>query len=245
MDKDMESYLTLVADKVSKNIQVVSKEDLGQDYMLHISSDRMSNKPYIPWIGRRQAHSEDRTVPRITVAPTLFGCYVGYAQLFIQFLNYNPDDKDLDSYRQGLYIHEIEFDQALKPNNKLVYDASRSDEHWLVTYSPETKQYRGKVVGKMFISDVTFQSVSKSVVSCSGTLYIEVNKSEGIRFSKNKFLEKGYYVAEFLPDADNSAWDKDKDINVRPISKAEYEAIKNQRAALLSFSTVKPPFASW
>lgn len=245
MSPDIELFLKLSTDKVNKNVTVVSKEELGQNYMLHISPDKMNSKPYIPRIGHRQGQSEDRTIPRITVAPTLLGCYVGYAQWFMQFFNYNPRDNDIDSYRQGLYIHEIEFDEALKPNNKLVYDASRSDEHWLVTYSEQTKQYKGKIIGKMFIRDVTVKPVSGKFNVANASFYVEVNKPEGIRFSKNFFLRKGYWLIAGIDDSDFTFWDKDKNIVIKEVSKSDYDAAKNLHAALLSLSVNQPPFAKW
>lgn len=242
MSPHMEAFLHLTTDKVAKNVTVVNHADIGQDFMLHISPDKMSNKPYIPWIGQRQANMEDRTVPRITVAPTLYGCYIGYAQLIPHFFQYHPD---YDDVKQGVYIHEIEFDEALKPNNKLVYDSARSDEHWLVTYDQETKAYRGKVIGKMFITEIKVRGVSGKEVIVSATFYVEINKPEGIRFSKNIFLNKGYHVIENVNDVDNCSWNKDKELVVKEISKAEYESAKRLTAAMLSINTQKPPFATW
>lgn len=47
MNQDIQTFLSLVVDKVSKNVQIVTPESLGQSYMLHISSDRMSGKDCI------------------------------------------------------------------------------------------------------------------------------------------------------------------------------------------------------
>ncbi len=243
MKPSMELFLKLTIDKVAKNVTVVTKEELGQDFMLHISPVKMNNKPYIPWIGRRQANMEDRTIPRITVAPTLYGCYIGYGQLILQCINYNPANHG--DYKQGLYIHEIEFDESLKPNNKLVYDASRSDEHWLVTYDEETKVYKGKVIGKLFITEIKTKPISGKEIVVAATIYVEVNKLEGIRFSKNIFLSKGYHVIENISEVHQCAWDKDKEITVKEISSSDYESAKRQSAAMLSLTVNKPPFTKW
>ncbi len=239
----MELFLRLLVDKVAKNTTVVTKEELKQNYMLHISPSKMNNKPYIPRIGTRQGLSEDRTVPRITVAPTLYGCYIGYAQLINQFFNYNPNNSD--DYRQGLYIHEIEFDEALKPNNKLVYDSSRSDEHWLVTYDEETKTYKGKVIGKMFISEIRTKANSGKLAIIEATIYIHVTKSEGIQFSKNIFLPNGYFIVQNISEVHNCSWDDDNKIKVLEINQTEFEAVKKQSAALLSLTQDKPAFVQW
>lgn len=243
MSPHMETFLKLTTDRVARNVSVVSNKMIDQKFMLHISSDKMNNKPYVPWIGRRQAETEDRTVPRITVAPTLYGCYIGYAQFITQFFGYNPDNDT--GYKQGLYIHEIEFEEALKPNNRLVYDSTRSDEHWLVTYDLDTRTYKGKVIGKMFINELKVKPVSGKEVVVAATIYVEINKPEGVRLSKNYFLSKGYHVIENVDDANLCSWDKDKELSVREIGKAEYEAAKHHSAALLSLNIDKPPFVKW
>lgn len=243
MNPSIELFLKLLTDKVAKNITVVTKKELDQEYMLHISPDRMNNKLYIPRIGQRQANMEDRTVPRITVAPTLYGCYIGYTQLIRQFFQYKPQNSD--SYKQGVYIHEIEFEHAIKPNNKLVYDSSRSDEHWLVTYDEETKVYKGKVIGKLFITEIKSKSISGKEIIVEATIYVEITKPEGIRFSKNIYLPKGYHVIENINEVHLCSWDKDKEIITRQIDKTEFESVKKQSAALLSLTANKPPFTQW
>lgn len=144
-----------------------------------------------------------------------------------------------------MYIHELEFEYALKPNTKLVYDTKRSDEHWFVTYSPDTRAYRGRVIGKMFIQEIRTYSRSKKETIAVASLFVEINKPEGIRFSKNLFLEKGYYSIEGIFDVDYCAWDDDKEIQVKVIDKSTYEKVKTQSAAMLSLSVFKPPFLKW
>ncbi len=243
MNTELETFLSLSIDKVNKNVEIISKDQLGQDYMLHISPDNMHNKAYVPWIGYRQAKSEDRTIPRITVAPTLLGCYVGYSNLFNNFFSYYPDNND--SYKQGLYIHEIEFDTALKPNTKLVYDQKRSDEHWLVTYNQDTKKYKGRLIGKLFLQSINATSVGKKPVVCTAIMYVEVRKKEGIRLSKNIFLNQGYWIINGILDEDNTSWENDRVLTVSEISQSEFNSVKQQSAAMLSIECVKPPFAMW
>src|ERR1700741_3061096 len=84
--EELTQWLETVSEKVRKNVTVVTPEEVKQDYFLHISTDT-SIKKFVPVIGRRQAYSEDRSVPRVTVAPTLLGCFIGYAKADYDFQN--------------------------------------------------------------------------------------------------------------------------------------------------------------
>lgn len=240
MPNEIEKYLELCSNRVKDNVEIVTANELGQNYFLHVSPDKMDRKKYIPQISKRQADSEDRTIPRITVADTILGCLCGYASFFSDILFYDPGVEDC---KQGLYIHEIEFDKCLKPNSKLVYDAKQSNEHWLVTYDKDTVEYKGKTIGKVFASSITIVVGQKDNTLAS--LYIEVIKEEGIKFSKNIFLTKGYWIVKCPIRSDCMAWDKDKLVIAMPVSKDEYLGNKKLSAAMLSMNFDKPSFTKW
>jgi len=244
--KQIEDALKLTNDKVAKNATIISNKDINQNFMLHISSENMSGKKYIPRISERQNPQEDRTLPRITVAPTIQGCLVGYAKFLHDAFNYYPGNEYLKNYKQGVYIHEIEFEHCIKPSNKLVYDSSRSDEHWLITYNEETKEYKGKLIGKMFVSDINMKLKSNSFADINYIFYVAINKEEGIKLSKNIFLKKGYYkITDIAKDTAKVSWDKDKDFKVKEISKIEYQESKNLSAVMLSHVDEVPNFTKW
>lgn len=238
--KEIQSYVSLLVDKVADNVTIVAAKDIKQDYMLHISPENMARRKYIPIIGRRQDPSEDRSVPRVTVAPTLLGCIIGYTKLFTDAINYYPDT----DIGQGVYIHAIEFEHALKPTSKLVYDAKYSDEHWLVTCSDATKEYKGSTIGKMFTRQVIYTTRAGKPCIGSYVLNVEVTKPEGIAFSKNIWLDKGYWAINIATDI-SLAWDKDKAITATPLSKEDYMKQKEESVALLSHTDQPPVFSKW
>jgi len=194
-DKELcEKYLKSQARKVAENAEVITPEDIDQDFLLHISPNPRILK-FIPVIGHRQANTEDRTVPRITTAPWLIGCLIGAANVDHKFHENKSDgSKDEDSYRGGFKIYEFELKAALKPNKKLVYDANASDECWLVNYSPQSREYQPKTAGRLFYKSITYTGRSGKLPEGEGVLYVEVVKKEGIRFSKNHFLSQGWWV---------------------------------------------------
>jgi hypothetical protein len=242
--EELTQYLETVSEKVRKNVQVVTPEEVKQDYFLHISTDTAIKK-FIPHIGRRQAYSEDRTVPRITVAPSLLGCFIGYAKAEHDFQTQRSTGKpEHGNYKGGWKIYAIPFQAALKPNARMVFDAQASGEHWLVSYNRETNVYTSTSAGKMFYRSIRLVSRSGKVPAGEMELYVEITKEDGIRFSKSHFLNPGYYRIVGPTQQHVASWRDDSDFVVTPIDKDEYLSAKNAAADLLGFKE-PPPHQQW
>ena len=226
---DIKNFLKLLSSKVTDNVEIVTPKTLGQDFFLHISKDT-TKKAYIPFISTRAARSEDRTVPRVTVSDYLLGCIFGYATLIDETFSSEKDDK------RGMYINMIPFEQALKPNSKLVYDQIASNEHWLVPYDEEHKEYPFERIGKMFVVDILFTpDNSKYAATLTFDVFIEITKEEGIKFSKDIFLPKGYYYVKNICN-NYITYKGSKKITCVSITKNEFLEQKKISAALLSHS---------
>ena len=117
---DIQLFVSEQIPLVKNNVTIVDGETFNKGLMYHIGTTDMSNKPYIPRIGERQGKTEDRTVPRVTVAPTLLGCIYGYAMVVIS---------GMDNNIAGYYIHSLPFEYCLKPTKKLVFDQELTNEH--------------------------------------------------------------------------------------------------------------------
>jgi hypothetical protein len=232
--EQLEKWLEHAAEKVQRNVEVVTPVDLEQDYLLHMSTNTSIRK-FVPLIGRRQAVSEDRTVPRITVAPTILGCFIGYAQAHGDFQHLNADGtKEDEGYKGGWKIYSFPFEAALQPNTKLVYDAKSSGELWLTSYSPETVEYIPHTAGKMFFRSMRLIGRSGAKPYTEMELYIEVAKEGGLRFSKNHYLDKGYWKIEGPYQQHVASWTDDKHFHVTEITREEYLSAKVASADLLS-----------
>ncbi len=213
---------------VMENSMLIEPRMTRDGVMYHINQsmpDENGEHIYIPQISRRAAPSEDRTTPRVTVAPSLQGCLVGYNTL--SSLADTPvakDKKGLRPYLGGLYIYEIAFDVALKPNEKLVFDAGISGECWLLPYDKEHVQYTGKCVGKIFPV-----SKSKLIWEHDRTeaidLVLEIDK-EAMCITHNLSLPKGFHHLKFVG---NKAI-----VETRTLTEGEYISRKNNSASLLS-----------
>lgn len=225
------SYVNSLQDRVQKELTIVSPEELGQTFLLHITPEK--NPVYAPRIGFRQSDSEDRTVPRITASPCLFGCIIGYAVLLGNFLNaqtYGTPLKET-TWRNGVYIRKLPFKQALRPTKKLVYDVEASDEHWLVSYSDTTRTYPSEQIGKFFITQISLTPFQDRPPQQRYEIFLQL--TEGIQFTEKLPLEPGHYCISFLLNH-ASTYKQSSEIEVTSISRTDFLARKKVVASLLS-----------
>ncbi|MCE5225870.1 MAG: hypothetical protein LLG05_08400 [Porphyromonadaceae bacterium] len=243
---DFYKWFSLQSKEVQSNSKIVSSQELGQDYMLHI--DKQTPDKFIPMMPRSAAQNENNTTARITVSPNIIGCLIGYARAEDDLISGTKQNTlDKTGFRGGYDICEMSFNHCLFPNEKLVFDSQRSQEHWLVYYNKETAEYVPRKIGKLFVSKITYESVSGSLPSPTFELYIEIHKQEGIKFSPNIYLEKGFYfaVVKFDRDKHKGSVDQEKNFTVNKIDPVEYNKQKRLCAALLSYGKSIPNYAGW
>ena len=228
------AYMDSLQERVQKELTIVSPEELGQAFLLHITPEK--SPVYAPRIGFRQSDSEDRTVPRITASPCLFGCIIGYAVLLDNFINVQAYGTPLKetTWRNGVYIRKLPFKQALRPTKKLIYDVEASDEHWLVSYSDTTRTYPSEQIGKFFITQINLTPFQNRLPQQRYEIFLQL--TESIRFTEKLPLEPGHYCISFLLDH-TSTHEQSSDIEVTAISRSDFLARKKVVASLLSASS--------
>ena len=238
---DIKKFLEICSQKVQDNIEIITPKDLGSDFLLHIS-DNNKLKDCTPQIGNRQADSEDRTVPRVCVASSLIGCMIGHAASENYFLNVEHTKE----YRGGYYIYAFDFEYALKPNSKLVYDSKKTNEHWLVTYNKDTITYTPKCIGKFFIQSITYIAKSGSIpIPTDSILFIEVESKKPIKFNNNIELSKGYWKIEGPLFTTLRSLETTKPFTITEITKSEYNSVKISSADMLSEKLTLPFYTKW
>jgi hypothetical protein len=225
---DFKNFIKLQADNVRKNIEEVTNESLGQSFYLHI--DRKPPAYFIPRMPQSAASKENYTVPRVTVADTLAGCIQGYGRVEKDFFAESTN---------GYIINKIDFEYAIKPNSKLVFDAEETGEAWLVTYNLDTRKYKPEPIGKVFVSNINYHYASSDQKALSSiTYYIEIEQDIMIRISDSITVGKGYYLIEEDP---NSGPSKEIIKTYKSISKAEYERSKKLSASMLTDTCINVP----
>jgi len=244
-EKELETWLETSPEKVRRNVEIVTPETLGSDFLLHISTNS-SIKKFTPHIGQRQATSEDRTVPRVTVANTLLGCFIGYSASFHDFSKLaSTGKKEEGSYKGGWVIYALPFKAALRPTPKLVYDAKQSGEHWLVSYSPQEIEYKPILIGKVFYRSVTLVARAGKQPDAFADMYVEVNTETPILFSENIKLTKGYWIITGPMDYRVASWKTDKAFSAKEISKSDYLTSKTAAAGMLSYDERPAYLEKW
>lgn len=242
----IEHLLETLPERVSRNVQVVTPESLGQDYLLHISTD-VGIRKFEPFISTRAANTENRNIARVCTAPTILGCYLGYGDDEFDFMNMTtqPGAVQYRDYKGGYKIYALPFKAALKPNARLVYDSKNSDEHWLVSYNDSTKAFVPEAAGKLFVSSVEYTARQDQTPEGTATIYLEITRELGLHFSKRHFLAKGFWKITGPVGRNTFAWTDDKRHTVESVSKSEYQSKKNLSAVLLGFEDKAPSFSSW
>lgn len=235
--KEMQQYLDTIEEKKRKGIQVVTREEIGDLY--HISRDGKI-KEFIPFLTNRASNTEDRSIPRVSTAPSILACFIGYGAALADFdkgnfaeaHGLNDYDKDMGKDLGGWYIYSFNYEAALRPSKHQVFDAPISDEIWLVPYAPEYSKYVPKIVGKVFYHQL---NIVKHAKGCQRTveMFIEVS-DRPIKFSHEHTLTKGYWRIVGPEQANVKDYKDTKDFTVQEVSKSEYLSKKKITASLLS-----------
>lgn len=243
MVNEINDILAITPGNVKGNVKVVTPKDVGRDYLLHVSIDG-SIKAFEPRLTLRGASQENRTITRVCTSLNILGCLIGYGAVNSD-IEFPSTGKEEDKfYKGGWYIYSIPFEAALRPNSKLVYDADHSEEHWLITYNEETKKYKSAIAGKCFYAEVSLLTRSGKDCVSAGSLYLQIDKEEGVYFTEEIHLPKGFYLIEgFLPS--DTSLKKDDDYKVTIITEGEFKSRKKLSAALLSYDDGLPCYTKW
>lgn len=246
---DLKDYLGLQSDAVQENCRIVTPDMMHCDFALHI--DKNTPKEFVPRMPRSAMPSENDSCPRVTVAATIIGCYIGYFRGERDLETGSlPKPNDKDPYLGGYSISKIQFTHALWPNEKLVGDAHSTEELWLVPYNTEHVRFVPIEVGKLFVSEITYLPVAGKKPQMRLVMYVEHNEPAGLWLNKAVKLEPGRYrVGIHWP----SMWERnvhdEAGVTYEVVSQEIYEARKKRVAAMLSRDADalpnKPVFFNW
>jgi hypothetical protein len=247
--QEIQEYLKRVPVSVVRACTVESVEESKIPHVLHISSNT-NLKEMVPRFSAKQMEEEDRTTPRVVGAPTLYGCILGYKVILDDYAtNTSRTKENKVDWKNGYRIYNIPYKFCLKLDKTLVPDAKQSDETWLVNYNEDTRAYNPVPAGRVFFSNFSFSPRIGELPQFESTIYVEVLLEEGLWFSKNHKLDKGYWKIEApIYDSEsfkNLSWDDDKNIKVEEIKAAEWFSIKRSVADMLSITDKPPAFLSW
>lgn len=240
--EDMRDFLELQSDEVIKGCKIVTAKDIGQDHFLRIDKSKIER--FVPNMPKTAMPSENSTTSRVTVAPTLLGCMIGY-------FRYERDIVDSglkatkDSFLGGYHISRIDFTVAAKPDATLVSDTDTSDEHWLLSYDEDHRYYEGTCIGKVFISELTLLPRTGTSPAERFVIYYEIDQPMFIM--PGVLVQPGKYRATVV-------WPSTRDRSVQyagaltenvAVTDEEFKTSKQLCADLLSHHQSAPAFLNW
>lgn len=230
--EEMDEFIRLLPDSTGAGLTVVTPAEIPEGQLMHISKNGKI-KTFTPSVTSRTASKEDRSVPRVSTAPSLLGCLAGYAAAKWDVLNnWQGNNKD---FKGGWYIYNLPFEFALKPVPKLLVDQKATDEHWLVTYSVDTRHYDPSIIGKFFYESITSLVRSNDNPFMMCTMKIEVFPGQKVHFAKGVILTEGYWSVYGPEPTNNIAnWKQAKAYVVTSIPKGDWAISKKFSADLLS-----------
>lgn len=239
--RDIEDYLAMQNQKVQDNVIVVSSEDQAIPFLIHLTPEQ-ENKIYIPRIGFRQGGTEDRTIPRVTCSDTLLGCIIGYANFGYDFFSSDKSKEAIELRVKGYRINRLDYKHCLKPNNKLVYDASASNEHWLVTYDKETTAFKPVLSGRVYPASVIgIANPKQGTPDCYYVFFVDIRDKDGIHLTPGIKLLPGYHAVTVLYN-DKITFASSKNVSAKAITKAEFDRREVYKPSL---ETITPSFHDW
>jgi len=238
-NEEIKQWLSLQPTNIKSAVKFSHIDEAGPMY--HMSLDGEISK-FIPFVPRRAANKENVSVPRVSVAPSIMGCFIGYMASW-KDIAWPGDNVKNKKFKNGWYLYELPYEYCIKPNKKLLFDQENSNEHWLVTYSPATREYRPVIVAKMFYSELNIMPKAGSVPEYRTKLVIEVLSDRGILLGGDRTLGKGAWMVEGPLLEDHARWNDLKPYSIAPISAAHYALLKGYVASMLSLESLSPPAA--
>lgn len=243
--KEIESFLELQPTAVKDDCKIVSATDANQDFMLRI--DKHPPEVFVPNMPKSAMSTENTNTPRITVAPTIVGCMIGYFRIERDVQDGTmPDANGYAKFAGGYTISRLPFKHCLKPGTKMVIDSISSDEHWIVPYSLDSIEVEPERIGQIFVGSITFLPVSGHHPGVRTEMYLSVEVDMELPIMPNVRVGQGYYryVVYWKNIRTRSVTDEQSLISIEKIEQADYLSAKKAKAALLSMDN-KPSFVAW
>ena len=213
----IKQFLEPLLGDATSEIHVLTANEVGRP-LYHISMNP-NIKSFIPQVSKRTINKEDRSIPRISTATSLIGCFNGY-----QSMVSDMEGRGTKNFKGLFRVYELPYQYALKPSAKLLADVELSDEYWLISYKKETYNTIPGVV-----ADFTIPKI-ETVYGSDGkddTFYIYIRVlNNGLYLDHERVLEKGWY--EVVVKGYNFKYPlkgNQDNIRVTPISETDYNRV--------------------
>lgn len=228
-----ERGVRILSDRVTNHMRPVLREDLPFETVYHISTNP-DIPVFIPQVSARTVEGEDVRVPRICVGLSLITCFFGYGKLWDDFHSGKGGDSSWT-------IYGFDFKLAVRPLTRLLPGQKDTKEHWLISYSPETSEYKSIKLGKIDLVAHQTRRVGNKTVSAL-EFAIEV-KDETLIFDKGIELVKGFHWVTVKNWVDGECDLRSLAYDHRVIEEEEYQKLVAGKVSYLA--PVLPGSANW
>ena len=235
--KEFDRSVQLLPDAVAKGLKVVAPADLPAGTLYHISTNH-DIPVFIPCVSSRTVDGEDRSVPRGCVSPDILKAMLGYGAVYHDFQNWDDSKKQMKN-KANWMIYQFDFELAIRPMKKLLPDQRDTDEHWLITYSKNTREFKPTKVGKLKMVGYRTQYFKGDMIDRLD-LVAEV-KAPQILFSDGVLLTKGFYKLTLANWKVSNRKHGDISVTATPITGEEFKSYFSERVSLENL----PPSANW
>lgn len=235
--KELDRVLELLPASIAKGLKIVSPADLPAGTLYHISTNHDIPK-FIPCISRRTMEGEDRSVPRVCVSPDILKAMLGYGAVYSDFQDWDSSKGKMKNKADWM-IYQFDFELAIRPLKKLLPDQRDTDEHWLITYSKNTREFVPTKVGRLKMVGYRTQYLKGEMIDRLD-LIIEV-KAPKILFSNGVLLTKGFYKLALANWKVSNRKHREISVTASPITSEEFKSYFSERVSLENL----PPSANW
>lgn len=235
----LQEHLSGLRPDWERNVSIMEPVPGEIPILYHISKN--TDIPvFIPQVSSRTANKEDKSIPRVCTAYTLWGCIKGYAAVVFEF-----GQRDDKSFKGGYQIYGLPYELCVRPSKKLLPDVDHTEERWLVGYDKEHLEIKPHKLGKFFVRTIATTRMGESRI-LDVTLFMEVLPEYGdLRVHSKLSIPPGYWKLEVLGLRSEWHWPEDSEsVVVTKISQSDYLAYKKSVASTLSFESV-PVSARW
>ena len=233
--QEWKEYSKFLSEKITNHLTPVLRKDVFGRSLYHVSTNPKI-PVFIPQVSARTLDDEDVRVPRICTAPTLLACFVGYGALWADFYS---GKKDSGKWT----IYDFDFELAFLAGKKLLPDQRSTDEHWLITYSKKTGEYRPSKVGLIKAVACKSRKVGETMVNAI-EFVVDIRK-DSIYWSADHELKRGYWHIVVSNWIDGNTKDRLKSTQhtVTAIDRKQYDQLAGEKLSMLAFE--KPLSADW
>lgn len=205
-----------------EKLQLRQRSDYYSQQLYHISTNPKI-KAFVPQVSRRTIDKEDIRVPRVSTAPGIIGCLLGYGAMWGDWYNNTAQ----------WTIYSMDFELSFEPNKKLLPDQRETGEQWLITYSPETREYHGRKIGVLKLLGHKSRRVPKGITN-ELEYVLSVNRGETVWFSETCECREGYWSVILTDWLDGTANIGKVSGKVTQIDQKTYQALLDGKVTLLS-----------